>query len=153
MIDTPKPLTIDMEVEINAPAQKIWDFLITEEGLKTWLGAKVYEPRLGGEVRFRPKGEEKVWHIFGEIITIDPPRELAFTWLQEEEGGDRWPVATTVTITLSTAGVGTHVSVIHSGFEHLPEEYRKPEYDSYVAGWGARDTLLRLKEIIEEMEA
>ncbi|MDH5605795.1 MAG: SRPBCC domain-containing protein [Anaerolineae bacterium] len=153
MAASPQPLSITMEVIINAPAQKIWDFLVREEGLKTWLGAKVYEPRLGGEVRFRPKGEGKVWHIFGQIITLDPPHTLAFTWLQEEEGGERWPAATTVTITLTPSGNGTHVSVVHSGFEQLPEAYRIPEYDSYVEGWGARDTLLRLKQIIEEKDA
>jgi len=147
---TTQKLAVELEIEIHVPVEKAWAFLASEEGMKSWLGPKTYQPELGGEVLFDVSYETTKYHMIGEIVAFNPPHRLAFTWLQDEVGGERWPVATTVTLTLEPTQNGTLVKLVHSGFEKLPERYRESEFQSYVEGWAVRNVMTALKETLEE---
>ena len=150
MSDSAKPLTVDMEIEIIAPAEKVWAFLASVEGMQSWLGPKVYNPKLGGEIKFFVDTGENKYNINGEVVVFDPPKSLAFTWNEHQVGGQPWPEPTTVTITLNPTEGGTRVTLVHSGFEALPQIYRKEQFDSYVEGWKVRDVMTRLKDLLED---
>lgn len=149
---TTQKLAIEMSVEINAPQEKVWAFLASEEGMKAWLGPEVFSPELGSEVLILVDYGETKYEMSGEVVTLDPPHTLAFTWRQHEIGQEPWPEPTTVTISLEPTPNGTQVSLVHSGFEKLPESYREPEYQSYVEGWKVRNVMARLKEQLESLE-
>jgi uncharacterized protein YndB with AHSA1/START domain len=151
---TRQQLKVVQDVFIEASPETVWEFVATEEGIKQWLGPRTYTAREGAPIDFHvktPDGGEFV--MFGEVVTFDPPRELAFTWTQQTVGGDTWPEPTMVTITLEPKDGGTYVKLVHSGFENLPESIAREEYDGYVTGWEIRPVLQQLKAVVESEAA
>ena len=72
-----------------------------------------FEPRPGGRIYERtPDGAEHDW---GEVITWDPPRRLAYLWHLRQDRSD----ATEVEITFAAVKEGTAVSIVHRGWERL----------------------------------
>lgn len=144
-------LQIHFEIEINAPPEKVWAKLASPEGMHEWFSKRLtFEPHVGGkfhmEVR-EPEGGE--FTFFGEVITVEPNRELTFTWIQHEKGQDPWPVSTLVSFKLQPAANGTRVSLTHTGFDALQAELARREYESHVAGWVRSEALLELKTAVE----
>jgi uncharacterized protein YndB with AHSA1/START domain len=142
-------MKVEQEEFIQAAPEKVWSVLAETEGIRQWLGPNQYEPHQGAKITFDVAHGGKQFLMFGEVVTFDPPRELAFTWTEQEIGHDPWPVPTLVTLTLTPEGGGTRVRLVHSGFEHLPAAMAQPQYDSYVAGWAMRPVLRGLKELVE----
>lgn len=160
MTITPKPLAIDLEERIRAPIERVWRFVGTEAGMKTWQSAHAFEPVVGGKALFylddharKAPPESARYEMVGEVLEIDPPRRLVYTWLQRDlKEGTAWPAATTIAITLeATDDGGTLVRVHHSGFEKLGEIGERFR-DGYERGWKSHDTLAELKARIEAGE-
>jgi len=144
-----KKLTIYIETEIAAPPEKVWEVFSTTDNMHKWLGLLGYQPQVGAEYIMHVDAPEGKVDFFGEVIVFDPPRELAFSWTQQEEGKPPWPVSTLVTITLDPTPLGTHVTLTHSGFEALPEAIAQEEFDGHVVGWDRSQALAGLKELVE----
>jgi uncharacterized protein YndB with AHSA1/START domain len=68
--------------------------------------------------------------LTGTYRTVDPPRELAFTW-RWESGGPGDGVESLVTITFEPVGDRTELTLVHSGFS-TPESAAP-----YRIGWEA----------------
>ena len=91
------------EVTIDAGAEEVWEAVTDQGSLAAWFGASAeIDVRRGGAVRFRwADGTERR----GVIVTLDPPRRLAFRWR-------------------GIAGSGTHVSVVAFELEPSGERTR-----------------------------
>jgi uncharacterized protein YndB with AHSA1/START domain len=71
------------------------------------------EPRVGGRIVERsPAGDEHAW---GEILTWDPPRRLAYLWHIYGARGE----ATRVEVTFAGDAGATVVTIVHTGWEQL----------------------------------
>jgi len=145
---TKKGMQVRLQRVIKAPPEKVWQFVGTEQGLKEWLGPKEYEPRVGAQIFFDVQHDGH-FHMDGEVVIYDPPRELAFTWRETEVGGEPWPAYTTVRVTLEPVAEGTLVTLFHEGFEKLPEAIAHKEYEGYQRGWEMLNDLDQLAERVE----
>lgn len=141
--------TIRKEIEIEAPPDRVWRYVATQEGCRQWFctAAEDYdlilEPRQGGRFEERLVAHGKPYHAVGKVLVYDPPRTLALSYRVVAGGGDPWSVDTRVTITLTEAGGGTRVRIVHSGFESLPDAVRHAA--SHDQGWtAAQEDLLAL---------
>lgn len=144
-------LKIVFEIEIEAPPEKVWAKLTSLEGMNEWFSKKLtFEFRVGGrfqmDVSIPGDGD---FTFFGEVVTIDPPHELAFTWIEQEKGKNPWPVATLVSFKLQPSQRGTLVRLTHSGFDELEGELARREYEGHIEGWARAGTLQELKTAVE----
>jgi uncharacterized protein YndB with AHSA1/START domain len=112
-------------VDIGAPPERVFRALTTEE-LTRWWGADgeyrttkfSLDPRAGGQWRTDGIGADGTsFHVGGEVLEIEPPRRLVYTW--KPSWDPRTP--TTVTYMLEPIDVGTRVTVRHIGFAASPE--------------------------------
>lgn len=107
------------EVLPHAP-ETIWKVLTTGELIARWLMAPTgFEPVKGKRFTYQttPAG---AWDgtIRCEVLEVMPNERLVYAWKGGHEGnvGYGAPLSTVVTWTLSRAGTGTRVRLVHSGF-------------------------------------
>lgn len=143
-------LIVHHDILIEAAPEKVWAVITSQEGMKKWLNPKTFEPHLGGKVDFLTTHEGVQYSMFGEVVTFEPPKILAFTWIEQPVGGEAWPTSTTVTIRLAPESGGTRVSLDHSGFENLPSDIAQREFEGYTRGWSSSHDLANLKAMIEQ---
>jgi uncharacterized protein YndB with AHSA1/START domain len=111
--------------------------------VKTWN----MDARLGGKYNYATgKGTLVVngvseFKCHGEIVEIDPPRVLVYTWIANWH--DDKERKTTVRWELETRSNGTHVKVTHSGLAQ--EAVARKDYS---AGWPS--VLEQLKAFAEK---
>ena len=147
---TPDQDAVIAEIEIAAPPERIFQAITTREQALVWGKGESYEidgwemdTRLGGTWRFTARsvkgGIGKEHH--GEIIEIDRPRLLVYTWFTNfHEPRDQ---RTVVRWELSPTAAGTRVKVTHSGLAALPNSRK-----GYNDGWPG--LLLAIKTFIEK---
>jgi uncharacterized protein YndB with AHSA1/START domain len=72
-----------------------------------------FEPRPGGRIYERtPSGAEHDW---GEVLAWEPPARLVYLWHLASDRSD----ATEVEVRFESAGAGTSVTIVHTGWERL----------------------------------
>ena len=131
--------SIEREVVIDAPVNRVWQLVTEAEHLGRWFGDA------GGEVDLRPGGAMELrWTEYGSsrgrIEAVEPPRLFAFRWAPFKDPGGADPTdgnSTRVEFTLSEEGQGTRLRVVESGFETLAtsEEQRRKNLDGNTEGW------------------
>ena len=111
-------------IEIEAPADVVFDHLTTPEGMVAWMGQHAeLDPVSGGEFAVDINGTP----IRGEYVEVDPPRRLVVTW--GVAGSDDFPVGSScVEFTLTPTTGGTRLQLVHTD---LPE----PKRAGYATGW------------------
>jgi uncharacterized protein YndB with AHSA1/START domain len=149
-----QPATEDIivdEIFPHAP-ETIWKALTTGDLIARWLmEARGFQPVVGNRFTYRttPAGE---WDgtIRCEVLEVVPNERLVYSW----QGGDEANVGygsrleTVVTWTLARAGSGTHVRLVHSGFE-LPRN--ETAYRNMSDGW--QKVVRRLNATASELGA
>lgn len=148
-------MLVRREIEIDAPAEAVWRFIATADGMRAWWVSTLHvalEERVGGRFELRVQFSERSYLITGRVLTYDPPRVFALGWREEDGDWGRWPVETIVTIRLTERNGRTHVAVEHDGFEQLPEAYRKAALESYEGGW-TQEEMERLRGLVQENAA
>jgi uncharacterized protein YndB with AHSA1/START domain len=127
--------TIVGEVQIDAPPETVFDALTDPAQLESWWGAgEMYRTfdwkmdlRPGGKWSCKARGAKgDVSTLHGQIVEVDRPRTLAYTW---NPSWDKIP-ETEVRYTLERMGAGTSVKLIHSGFAGSEESQKK-----HTQGW------------------
>ena len=129
---------IELEVEIDAPAESVWKAISEGEEIRRWFAP---------EARVTPGVGGAIWLSWGEgvegegaIDIWEPERRLRWleTWGSEgetEEETDDSPgvTQTAVDFHIENRGGSTVVRLVHSGFSASAEwdEY----FDATVAGW------------------
>ena len=152
-IITPSQDAIVSEIEIAAPAQRVFKALSDAGELKQWFSgpecpAKFWkmDARVGGRYSYATeKGSIVVngvseFECQGEILECDPPRLLVYTWIANWH--DTPGARTVVRWELTEKGSGTHVRVTHSGLSSLPIARK-----DYTGGWP--EVVEMLKKFVE----
>lgn len=137
---SPDKNSVTCEIFITAPRERVFEAL-TDPGqaIKWWGQTDRYqlsdfhlEPRVGG--KWSTSGHSVNMgdlKIHGEIIELDPPRRLAYTWISS------WlPKTTKVLWELENHNHGTHVKLTHTGFEGNAEHASAHSIGwNLVLGW------------------
>jgi uncharacterized protein YndB with AHSA1/START domain len=130
----PFPDRIERTVEIAHPPAKVWAALTTAEGLSAWFGQEV-------RIDLRPGGSARMKWDNGHtadmrVERVEEPAVFGFTWhiygLPEDD-----PRRTYVEFTLQSAGAGTLLTVVESGFAQLPEDAYRTAYHGNTQGWAS----------------
>jgi len=140
-IVTPDQDSIVSEIQIAAPAERVFKALSNAAELKRWFTSpecpvKFWEmdARPGGHYRYQTKkGSTTVngvseFECHGEILECDPPRLLVYTWIANWH--DDSARRTVVRSELTPKQGATHVRVTHSGLAALPVARK-----DYAGGW------------------
>jgi uncharacterized protein YndB with AHSA1/START domain len=151
---TPDQDTVVSEIQIAAPAERVFQALTDPQQLMSWWNSDQcrteffeMDTRPGGQWRFHTRktkpnangGSQSVCH--GEVLECDPPRVLAYTWISNWH--DDKSRKTIVRWDLTPTKDGTHVKVTHSGLAE-EEAARK----GYSGGWPGVVELL--KKFVEQ---
>jgi uncharacterized protein YndB with AHSA1/START domain len=105
--------TICQEIEIDAPAARVWQYVGTAEGLQQWWGTEIrLEARQGGQCEESGVVHGSPYYLTGEVTVYDPPSRLLLT-LRDGNAHYRQPVYTTISLTLSERAGRTRVAVVH----------------------------------------
>ena len=126
------PDRIERTVPIAHPPEKVWAALTTAEGLGAWFGNEAtIDLRPGGSARMRWAGGSTVEM---RVERVEEPTVFGFTWpiygLPEDD-----PRRTYVEFTLESAGQGTRLTVVETGFAQLPEDAYRKAYGGNTEGW------------------
>jgi uncharacterized protein YndB with AHSA1/START domain len=107
----------------GVPPERVFRALTDPVALAEWLMPCDFQPRLGHHFQFRSKPQGS-WNGITdcEVIELEPPRLLAYTWSgQHRNGVDRSVRHTVVRWRLSAEGGGTRLRLEHTGFEGWSE--------------------------------
>ena len=125
--------SIRFETFYPHPVAKVWRALTDSDALAEWLMPNDFTPVLGHRFTFRthpvPPFFEGVVH--SEVVELDPPRSLAFTWdVPGLHTLVRWE------LTPATRDVpGTLLVGVHSGFD-LTDHIHYTAFRGMSGGWG-----------------
>lgn len=154
MHDTITAQELRFERTLDAPPEKVWEYLIDPELRASWFMGGPVEPRVGGKYwmtfdhdrlsdgdapmpeRYRAN-RGKQW--FETITVFDPPRELAYSW----DNGD----AGTVSFKLTPAGEGKTLLVLHHTGLRGPADAK-----NFGGGWASHLAVLEARIKGERVE-
>ncbi|HEX8817335.1 MAG TPA: SRPBCC domain-containing protein, partial [Terriglobales bacterium] len=139
----PEQDSITYEIDIAAPPERVFRALTDPAEARQWGNSpqfqmKIWEmdAQLGGKWRFLCKetngkankyGVDEYDH-WGEIVEIDPPKLLAYTWITNFHDDPKHK--TVVRWDLTPIPQGTRLKVTHSGLAHEPKAR-----SDYSQGW------------------
>jgi uncharacterized protein YndB with AHSA1/START domain len=129
----------------HAPA-KVWRALTDPVLLAEWLMPNDFEPLVGHRFRFRSKPMPG-WRGFVEceVIELETPRRLAYTWLGDAD----WKEPTVVRWTLEPAGGGTRLVLEHTNFQ---EPWGRELRAMLSQGW-KKMVETKLREVLDAARA
>jgi uncharacterized protein YndB with AHSA1/START domain len=133
METTTETVAIERELQIAARPETVWEFLVDPEKAARWMGQEVtLDARPGGRYRVEVTPRSTA---LGEILEVDPPRRLVWTWGWEPGGlGELPPGSTIIEVDLIADGDGTKLRFVHRG---LPSdeagERHAHGWDHYLA--------------------
>lgn len=110
--------TVALDFELKSPIGKVWHALTDSAMLTKWMffGENDFKPVVGHKFQFRMEpGPGWSGIVDGEVLEVDEPRRLSYTWVSGPEGS----VAHTEvawTLTESEDGV-TRIHLEQSGFD------------------------------------
>jgi uncharacterized protein YndB with AHSA1/START domain len=100
-------LAVIVERDMPYPPEKIWRALTQPHLIAEWLMQNDFEPVV--DHRFTLRGD---WgSVDCRVTVVEPNKMLSYSW-------DALGLQSTVTWTLTSTGVGTHLRMEHSGFRH-----------------------------------
>jgi uncharacterized protein YndB with AHSA1/START domain len=128
-----EPATLKIQRLLPGPIERVWSYLVESDLRRQWLAAGEMEMKVDAPFELvwrnneltdppgqRPEGFGEEHRMESRVITLDPPRKLAFTWRNGE-----------VSFELEPVGKGVLLTVIH---RRLPD---RSALLSVSAGWHA----------------
>jgi uncharacterized protein YndB with AHSA1/START domain len=127
---TTEATSLERTISIAAAPETVWEFLVDPDKITRWMGMRA-------ELDARPGGIYRCAVIAGhtasgEVVEIEPPHRLVFTWGWEQSGDEASsvpPGSTTIEIELTPEGDGTSLRFAH---RDLPSAEAKA---SHGHGW------------------
>jgi uncharacterized protein YndB with AHSA1/START domain len=111
---TTEATTIERTLSIAAAPETVWEFLVDPDKMTRWMGMQAeLGPRPGGAYRCAVVPGHTA---AGEVVEIDQPHRLVFTWGWEASGSDESrlpPGSSTIEIELTPEGDGTSLRFVH----------------------------------------
>lgn len=127
------PDSIEREIVLKHPVERVWTALTTAEGLAGWFGsAAEIELRPGGRAWFR--WEEQDAEGDATITVVEPPRRFGFRWEIDGLPPDD-PRRTEVTFTLTPTADGTRLQLVETGFAQLTDDLGNAAHKGNSEGW------------------
>jgi uncharacterized protein YndB with AHSA1/START domain len=134
-----EPMTVKIERLLPGPIERVWSYLTESELRRQWLAAGKMDLTPGASFELvwrndelnenpgkRPDGFSAESRMTCEIIAVDPPRKLSFTW---EDGSD-------VTFDLTPKGRDVLLTITHHRISD------RPNLLGISAGWHAHLEML-----------
>lgn len=138
---------IVLEVTYPHPIERVWRALTDSDALAAWLMPNDFAPRVGHRFTFRTEpGQAWSGIVQCEVITLEPPQRLAFTW----QGGTL--PTTLVTFSLTPDEGRTLLRLEHSGFAAGGRPALTVR-DILASGWGSKILQQRLPALLDSMAA
>ena len=104
---------IQLEKVMAHSPEQVWQALTDPHALAQWLLPTTFKPRRGHRFRFtRMSDRGKPEKVRCQVVELDAPRRLAYTWQAESEDAP-----TLVTWTLEAVAEGTCLRLEHTGME------------------------------------
>jgi uncharacterized protein YndB with AHSA1/START domain len=127
-------LEVSREIEIAATPETVWEFLVDpDKALRWWGRAARIDAWPGGKLRIEVSSGSIA---SGEVLEVDPPRRLVYTWGWELGGGGPEllpPGSSTVEIELVPSDRGTTLRLLHRGLPGEESAARHAEgWDHYL---------------------
>ena len=123
------------ERDLSHPPEKVWRALTQKHLIEEWLMQNDFRPTVGH--RFDLEAE---WgRVTCEVVAVEPPRKLAYTW--QAHGLD-----SVVTWTLSETPTGTRLRMEQTGFGADQEK----AYRGATSGWNR--FLDRFETVVAKMD-
>jgi len=117
---------VEQNILIAANPERVWQAL-TGEISRWWTppylrdagraSGLVMEPRVGGRLMEPWDDQGVAGYLIGHVVEWLPPQRLACTWMEKAWSG----ISTFVSVELTQEGQNTRVSLLHQGFERLPD--------------------------------
>lgn len=130
---------IEKRIILRAPRSQVWRALSEADEFGQWFGVKLASPFIAGQFVTGQVTHPGFEHIpFNLTIErMEPERLLAWRWhvLIDPEGGRVSEPTTLVEFHLENADGGTLLTVVESGFDSMPPEYRDLAYRGNESGW------------------
>ena len=136
--------TVALDFEVKSPIDRVWHALTDSATLSKWMMFRVndFKPEVGHTFQFR---DSPGWTgvIDCEVIEVERPHRLSYTWTSDQPGPSNQQYSTVVTwlLTEEEGGV-TRLRLEQSGF---PSEARQ-EIGGARYGW--TNMLEQLKEVL-----
>jgi uncharacterized protein YndB with AHSA1/START domain len=147
---TPDQDAVISEIEIAAPPERVFKALTTRDQALQWGTTDAFQV-VSWEMDARPRGKwsftsvekggAKEYEHHGEVLEVDEPRVLAYTWFANWHEDPLHQ--TVVRWELTATPKGTNVKVTHSGLAKLPSAAA-----GYSQGWPG--LLQDLKRFLEK---
>jgi uncharacterized protein YndB with AHSA1/START domain len=134
-------------IDIDAPPEVVWPFLVEDEHVPRWLGCMEYRKEPGQVFYMQPDPEKReagstegATHC--AVQALDPPRRFVFSWYLPGTP------ETTVAITLEPRAGGTRVTLTHSGWDQFEPAHVQAVHQALAGGWEG-SVLPNLKGTVE----
>lgn len=123
--------TVVVERTYEAPIDRVWEALTTKEQMKQWyFDVSDFKAEPGFRFEFTGGDEVTQYRHFCEVIEVDKPNKLSYTWQYENIEG-----VSLVTIELFAEGENrTRVKLTHSGLDFKTDD-KNFQTSSFNAGW------------------
>lgn len=141
---TTVPDKIEKQIQLKAPRSRVWKAITDSKEFGTWFEVKFDEPFVAG----RPivgamtyKGEELEFKM--TVARIEPEHLFSFHWTPfgidktVDYSGEK---PTLVEFILQEKNGGTLLTVVESGFDHVPLARRAKAFEMNSMGWGIQMT-------------
>lgn len=145
--------SVDIEsvIEIEAPPERVWQAMVDTELAWRWLGAFGFVPRLRHVFVIQPSRKRREARDFEgsvrcQVEVVEPNRRLRFSWTYADRP------RTEVVFALTRITGGTHVRVVHSGWEAFEDLVEPDAMETALAALGeawAEEVLPELKTLVE----
>lgn len=117
---------------------RLWELVATPEGLSSWWTERVEGDFSVGSFAIIHFGKGVCGPL--QVIEREAPEKFTFRWHPGEAEGctwDKYPEseATTVKFVLTEIEGGSHLLIVESGFENIPEARRTSALESNRGGW------------------
>ncbi|MET0958783.1 MAG: SRPBCC domain-containing protein [Psychrobacillus psychrotolerans] len=119
---------ITQTVLVEAPIQKVWNYVSTAEGISAWFMSNDFKARVGFEFTIQsPFGPSPC-----KVLEMDEPHKLSFQW-----DTDGW----IITFLLKEIGPQTEFTLIHGGWKEADSIVPKAKKsnadvrDTMAQGW------------------
>lgn len=130
-------------IDIKAPLDRVWEALTDSQTFGEWFRVKLEGPFRVGEFCRGHITWPGMEHLAFEVLVeaIEPKHRFAYRWRPyavKPEIDYSQEARTLVEFTLEAAGEGVRLTVIESGFEHIPEYRRAEAFQMDSKGWAAQ---------------
>ena len=127
-------------ISIDAPIQKVWDYVSTAEGIAEWFMPSNFKLEVGHEFTIQsPFGPSPC-----KVIEVDEPTKISIQW-----DTDGWEL----TFLLKDTGRGTEFTVIHGGWKEgdaiVPKTQRPQSAIRETMNRGWAGIVQKLKQVAE----